>query len=152
MAQEVAAAAVELGLDVAAIDIDWLGWASSSSATVDELIDLNLRAVAANYAAAGIGRIVLSRAVVSAAALQTIMGALAGWDLTIVRLSARRETQERRLRARDSGDELATHLGKIDDMNRRVEAATPDAPVVENEDRAVREVAIEVMRVAGWVS
>lgn len=151
MAQEIAAASVELGLDVAAIDVDWLGWASSSTSTVDELIGVNLHAVAANYAAAGISRLVLSRAVVSPTALQTISDALAGWELVVVRLTARRSTQERRLSARDSGDELSTHLGKIDDMNRRVEIATPHAPVVENDDRAVREVALEVMRVAGWV-
>ena len=152
VAQEIAAASVELGLDVAAIDVDWLGWASSSSATVDELITRNLQAVAANYAAAGISRLVLARAVVSPAALQTITEALPGWELMVVRLNARRETQERRLRSRDSGDELTTHLGKIDDMNRRVETATPDAPVVENDDRAIRDVALEVMRVSGWTS
>src|SRR5258705_5528484 len=146
-----AAGAVELGLDVAAMDVDWLGWASSSSAIVDDLIGRNLGAVATNYAAAGIDRLVLSRAVVSTAALQTIHNALPDWELNVVRLTAHRATQERRLRSRDSGDELATHLGKIDDMNDRVESATPKAPVVENDDRAVRDVAVEVMRVAGWV-
>jgi len=150
VAQEVAAASVDLGLAVAAIDVDWLGWASSPSATVDELIRRNLTAVAANYAGAGIDRLILSRAVVSPMALKTIEDVLPGWSLTVVRLTAGRDTQERRLRSRDSGEELATHLAKIDDVNRRVEAAVPGAPVVENDVRTPREVALEVMRISGW--
>ena len=150
MAQEVAAVSVDLGLAVAAIDVDWLGWASSPSASVEELIRRNLRAVAANYAEAGIDRLILSRAVVSPTALKTIEDAMPGWELTVVRLTAGRDTQERRLRSRDSGEELATHLAKIDDMNRRVEAAIPGAPMVENDERTLREVALEVMRISGW--
>ena len=150
MAEEVAAVSVDLGLAVAAIDVDWLGWASSPSASVEELIRRNLTAVAANYAEAGIDRLILSRAVVSPTALKTIEDAMPGWELTVVRLTAGRDTQERRLRSRDSGEELATHLGKIDDMNRRVEAAIPGAPMVENDERTLREVALEVMRISGW--
>ena len=151
VAQEVAAAAAERGLRVAAIDLDWLGWASGAALGLDELIGRNLAGVAANYAAAGIDKLVLARALVNPTSLPAISKAMPGWNLTVIRLEAARPALEIRLRARDSGSELESHLAKIDDFTERTRTVSPDAPVVVNEGRPLREVALEVMRIAGWI-
>jgi hypothetical protein len=151
VAQEVVAIAGERGLPVAAVDLDWLSWASGANLSADELISQNLAGVAANYTAAGIARLVLSRALVAATSLVAVVQALPGWSLVVVRLDAPRATVESRLRARDSGSELEVHLGQIEAMRTLTSMVAPDAPVVVNDRRTPREVAVEVMRIAGWI-
>lgn len=150
VAKEVVALASERDLAVAAVDLDWLGWASGGSLSVDELINRNLAIVAATYLAAGIERLVLARAIASSSNLAAIGQALAGWKLTVIRVSAPRPTVERRIRARDSGAELEEHLGQIAEMTMRTDAVAPEAPVVVNDDGLLREAALEVIRLAGW--
>ena len=150
VAKEVVAVASERDLGVAAIDLDWLGWTSGGSLSVDELINRNLAAVAATYAAAGIEKLVLARAIASTSKLAAIGEALAGWKLTVIRVTGPRPTVEKRIRARDSGAELEEHLGQIDEMTRRTDAAAPDAPVVVNDDGLLRDAALEVIRLAAW--
>ena len=151
VAREVVAAAADLGLHVAAIDLDWLGWATGATLGVDDLISRNLAAIAENYAQAGIDDLVLARAVLSPISLQSVSEALPGREVIVVRLHASRATVERRVRARDSGAELEEHLAEIDEVDGRTTKTVPSAPVVLNEDRAVREVALEVMRLARWI-
>jgi hypothetical protein len=151
VAREVVAAAADLGIHVAAIDLDWLGWATGATLGVDELIGRNLADVAANYAHAGIDDLVLARAVLSPLSLQTVNEALPGWVVIVVRLHASRTILEQRLRARDSGAELDEHLAEIDEVTRRATNTLSSVPVVLNEDRALREVALEVMRLARWI-
>ena len=150
VAKEVVAAAAELGIGVAAIDLDWLGWSTGAAVGVDGLIARNLAAVASNYAAAGIQRIVLARARVSPQGLVSMVQALPGWELTIFNLHASRSTLEARIRNRDSGSELDEHLAELDDMAGRNESA-PASRTVDNDMRSLREVAVDVMRLSGWI-
>jgi dephospho-CoA kinase len=151
VAREVVAAAADLGLHVAAIDLDWLCWATGATLGVDELISRNLADIAENYAQAGIDDLVLARAVLSPLSLQAVSEAVPGREVMVVRLHASRATLERRIRARDSGAELEEHLAEIDELSGRAAKTVPSAPVVLNEDRALREVALEVMRLARWI-
>ncbi len=151
VAQEVVAAAHEFGMSVAAIDLDWLGWLAGGSVRVDEMISRNLASVASNYLDAGVTRLVLARALVESASLQSLEISLLGWHLTVINLRASRSTLEQRLRGRDSGTELEEHLAEFPDMARRTDSAVPGARVVINEDRTLRDVAIEVMRIAEWI-
>ena len=152
VAREVVAAAADLSLRVAAIDLDWLGWAAGATLGVDELIGRNLMAIAANYTRAGIDNLVLARAVLSPSSLQDVREALPEWDLMVVRLDASRATLERRIRARDSGAELGEHLAEIDEFTALAIKTVPSAPVVLNEERPLRDVALEVMRLARWIN
>jgi len=152
VAQEVVAAAPEFGMSVAAIDLDWLGWLAGGSVRVDEMISRNLVSVASNYVGAGITRLVLARALVEGASLRSLEMSLLGWHLTVINLRASRSTLEQRLRRRDSGTELEEHLAEFHDMARSTDSVVPGARVVVNEDRTLRDVAIEVMRIAEWIS
>ena len=151
VAREVVAAAADLSLRVAAIDLDWLGWATGGTLGVDELIGCNLTDIAANYAQASIENLVLARTVLSRSSLQRIRQALPGREVTVVRLHASRSILDRRIRARDSGAELEEHLAEMDEITERAITTVPSAAVVLNEERALREVALEVMRLAGWI-
>jgi adenylylsulfate kinase len=150
VAKEVVAAAAERGLRVAAIDLDWLGWASGAALPVDQLIGRNLAGVARNYRAAGVDHLVLARALVAPESLEAFGDGLAGWELVVLRLTVPAEVAEHRLRVRDSGAELADHLAEMDDMARRVVSAAPGAAVVANAG-PLRPVALRVMRAAGWI-
>ncbi len=151
VAREVVAAAAERALRVAAVDLDWLGWATGATLGVDELIGRNLTDVAANYAQAGIDDLVLARAVLNPLSLRAVREALPGWEVMVVRLDASRSTLVGRVRARDSGAELDEHLAEIDEITERAINTAPSAPVVLNEERTLREVALEVMRLARWI-
>jgi hypothetical protein len=152
VAKEIVAIASEDGLKVAAIDLDWLGWTTPTAIGVDDLIARNLAAVVANFSAVGFDHLVLARAVVSAYGLQVVAATLAKWDLMVVRLEVPRPAAEHRIRLRDSGAELEGHLAELDEMALRVAEATPMTRSVVNENRALREVALEVMKTAGWVA
>lgn len=152
VAKEVVAIASKLGMRAAALDLDWLGWATGAANGLDAMIARNLSAVADNYAQAGIDRLVMARALVDSSGLQSIAGALAGWELTLIRLTSPRAVVEQRLRARDSGSELREHLAEIDEMTVRVTAAAPSARVVVNDERDLGDVAREVMRLAAWTA
>jgi hypothetical protein len=152
VAKEVVAIAAVVGLNAAAVDLDWLGWTTPSPGRVDDLIARNLTAIAANYAASGIDHLVLARGIVNPDGLEVIAAALPMWKLQVVRLEATMVTMELRIRARDTGAELKEHLGQLDEMAQRVLKATPTAQVVTNDQRDLGDVAREVMQVAGWIS
>ena len=150
--KEVVAIASTLSLRAAAIDLDWLGWATGATVALDDLIARNLTAVAGTYASAGIDHLAVARAVVHPRGLMVIAGALAEWELTVIRLDAPRGSLEHRIRARDSGSELREHLSELDNMTDRVSAAAPGALVVVNDGRDLQDVAMDVMRIAGWIA
>jgi hypothetical protein len=150
--KEVVAIASTLGLHAAAIDLDWLGWTTGATVAVDDLIARNLTTVVGTYAAAGIDHLAVARAVMHPSGLKVIAGALAEWELTVIRLAAPRGSLEQRLRARDSGSELREHLSELDDLTDQVWAAAPGAHVVVNDGRDLQDVANEVMRIAGWMA
>jgi hypothetical protein len=149
--KEVIAIASVVGLHAAAIDLDWLGWTTPLTGRVDDLIARNLTAIAANYAASGIDHLVLARGIVNPDGLEVVAAALPSWKLEVVRLDATTLTMEHRIRARDAGAELEEHLAQLDEMTQRVREATPTAHAVVNDQRAIGDVAREVMRAAGWI-
>jgi hypothetical protein len=151
VAKEVVVVASDLGLRAAALDLDWLGWATGTTIGLDAMIARNLSAVGENYARAGVDRLVLARAMIDPSGLQSVARALAGWELTVIRLASPRSVVEQRLRARDSGSELLEHLAEIDEMTAKVTAAAPGALVVVNDGRDLGDVAREVMRLAAWI-
>jgi hypothetical protein len=148
VAQEIVAIAEERRIAMAAIDLDWLAWVTGARASHEDVIRRNLAAMAANHASFGVPRLVLARALVSTAGLHAIEQALPGWRLAIVVLQAAGATLESRLRTRDVGRELEHNLGHL-----AVPFESPPAAHrVTNESRQLRDVAEEVLRVAGWTA
>ncbi|WP_424536709.1 hypothetical protein ACOZ38_43770 [Sphaerisporangium viridialbum] len=127
----------------AVIDLDWLCWCTG--AAVHEMLTANLRAVAANFAASGVRRLVLARALLEPAHLAAVREAVPGAALTVVRLTVSERTARDRLRARDRGATLDGHLAEVADFERAVRSAAPENAVVHNDGRPVDEVAREVL-------
>lgn len=147
---ELVAIAEERGLAAAAVDLDWLGWATGVGLGPDQLIALNLKPVAENYAGAGIDRLALARGMVGGDHLRALRSALDGWELEVVRLTAPAAAARQRILARDSGAELETHLAELAAIEAGVAGAAVAAPAVENGSQPLREVALEVWRLGGW--
>jgi hypothetical protein len=141
-----AAAAGLAGARTAAVDLDWLAWADAPGAPVDELLEANLRAVWETFRSAGVTRLLLARRLPSRAGLAPIERALAGVELTTVRLELPRDEVERRLRARDE-HELEEHLGLLaeDERAEPFEDAAVDAAGL-----SPAEVAAAALAAAGW--
>jgi adenylylsulfate kinase len=142
----------ENGQPVTIVDLDWLAWVHPSPglALLDALIVRNLAAIWPNLIAAGATSLVLVRATPDAALPDAVCAALPDADVTVVRLTAPAGLIEERLRQRDSGPELEQHL----DEHIAMTAAMDDSGVGDlfvTNDRPVRQVAVEVLRLSGWL-
>jgi adenylylsulfate kinase-like enzyme len=140
------------GKSAAVVDLDWLGWLHlrSSTITADQLIARNLAAIWPNLRDAGMRYLVLARAMLSRAGLDALQAAAPEADLVVVRLTASPGTIERRLRQRDSGQELKEHLRESVGMSRVMDEAELEDIAVANDGGSPSEVAREVLRRAGW--
>lgn len=132
----------ERGEAYALVDLDWLSWASAPRATPHELLLENLRSVANTFGDAGVKLLVMCRFVQSREELASIADVAS--ELSAVTLDAPRAILEARVRARDTGRELAHHLEALADD-------PPDlgCPVV-NATGDPRELALAVLDAAGW--
>ncbi|MFI6291389.1 hypothetical protein ACIBEJ_07355 [Nonomuraea sp. NPDC050790] len=138
----------------AVVDLDNLGlcWPFGEGDPFNDRMALrNLAAVWRNYAAAGIGRLVVARVVESRAKLDGYRAAVPGAEIVVCRLAAEAGTLRDRVARREAGaagEALARRAVELAGT-----PATGDAAdfVVVTDDRPVAEVAMEVLRGAGWV-
>jgi hypothetical protein len=141
------------GQPYALVDLDWLGWvepARASLFTQRAVLAENLRLIWPTFREAGVERLVLARYVEDSAQLEEFRAALPGVELFVVRLVAAQSVIEGRLRARDTGAQLAEHLSETAEFAARGEANALEDAVVENGERALEDVAGEVLSVSGW--
>lgn len=101
--------------------------------------------MAANYAAAGVTRLVMARGLLQESHLLAVRQALPGYELTVVRLDVSPATALRRIGGRDSGATLEGHLGEVEEFHRKVAAAALEDFVVSNDGRPLAQVADEVL-------
>jgi hypothetical protein len=153
VAVEIGEVLEERGTPYALIDLDWLCWAGPalSGATIHELLRDNLRAVSRRFLDAGVRRLVLARGLLDPSHLDAVRGGLPGVALTVVRLAGSPRLLAARLAARDTGANLDTHLAELAQFTARIETTGADQPVVTNDLRPIRSVALEVLVTAGWV-
>ena len=111
----------------------------------------NLAALWSNYAARGAGRLLLEMLVEDRSELWRLAEAIPGAEITLVRLHAPLELIEERVRCREPDDPEGELCGARWWAARMGRWAANDCVVVNNGDRSVREVAAEVLRVAGWL-
>jgi adenylylsulfate kinase len=139
----------ERGEPHALVDLDWLAWVAPSPTSelgVQEILVANLAAAVETFRRAGVTRLVLARHLTRADDVAAIEAALTGAALEVVRLDVPAAVLETRIRARDSGRQLAEHLGEIG------AAQLPEFAhlTVENDGRPPAEVADEILRTIGW--
>ena len=134
------------------IDLDWLCWAWSpalDSRGLHRLLCDNLRLVVPRLLAEGLSRLVLCRGVLDAADIHELRDAV-GIPMQVVRLTVSHQEAERRLRRRDTGNELATHLADLEGFAAAAEQAAGETAAVDTTGRAAEDVAHELLTMLGW--
>lgn len=137
----------------AAIDLDMLGLAClPSTDKSDRVMYRNLAPVCKNYDAEGVRRILLARAMETREELELCRRAASAREVVVCRLSAKIETMEQRVAARETGILRREYIARVAELNRILDGAALENFTVENENRSLTEVAREVLAKAGWIS
>lgn len=152
VAAEVGEQLADIGLPNAVIDLDWLGWVNVGEdfRGYDQLIMQNLVSSWENYRGAGVEYLVLARALIQREPFELLTEVFPHAPITVVRLVASRETVEKRLSQRDSGETLREHLAEMDEMNKIMDELQLEHATVTNDDVSVEEIARQVVGIAGW--
>jgi RimJ/RimL family protein N-acetyltransferase len=151
VAVEIADVLEKRGLPYAVVDLDWLCWGSAGGGEGAEhrMMLANLAPVVANYLDAGVRSFVLARSLRTGEELATLRSTLLPMDLRVVELVVPFDEIERRL----GSDVTAARTDDLRDA--RGWHAAGDGTgfgdlAVEN-DRPLREVADEIVRLLGWL-
>jgi hypothetical protein len=134
-------------LDLAVIGMCW-------PAPVDDpwheiLVHRNLACMWVNFAVVGAQRLILCRVLQARSLLRRVEDAVPGADITIVRLRAPLDVLHARLSRREAGDP-SWFLDAATALHPALEQPGLADHVVDNAARPVRDVAQEVLQVAGW--
>jgi hypothetical protein len=110
----------------------------------------NLSSLWANFRAAGARRLVIAGVVERSSDLAAYQRAVPGARITLCRLLASDPTRLARLQRREIGTGLEWHLQRTTELDATLDSAALHDFTVLNDGRTVREVALEVLRLAGW--
>ena len=111
----------------------------------------NLAAVWRNYAAAGAERLIIARVIESRADLEGFTSAVPGAAITVVRLRARTETLQMRVRQREIGLARDWHLARARELDTQMEAGRLEDVLIETEGCDPTSVAREILHRVGWI-
>jgi len=136
----------------AAIDLDALAIVHGASRSAGDVMIDNLTSIGANYAAAGIDRLVLAGAVESRDDLRRIAAAVRGDALVVCRLTASLDTMRARVRVREPGVLQAMFVDRVEALDVILDRAHLEDFAVVNENRSVTDTAGEILRTSGWTT
>lgn len=139
----------------AAVDLDWLRWCRPSPSDDPFHTSLglrNLRLVWEQYRRSGAERAIVIDILESPAMLAAYRAAIPGALVTVVRLHARLETIHRRLQQREVGASLVWHQNRASELSTQMERDALEDIRIDTDDKAIEDVAWEVLRETGWVS
>jgi predicted kinase len=139
------------GVVHAAIDLDALGSSGLPETRAAELVYLNLAAVWANFAKAGVSRLLLAEAVESSDDLAQIRAAIPGANLVVCRLTADATTAAQRLRVREPGMLQEKFLKRAPELDAVLERARLEDFSIVNDNRSITDVARELLTRARWI-
>lgn len=140
------------GIPHAGVDLDMLGVAHQpDGAENDDVMYRNLQAVWQNYAALGVDRLLLARAIESRAHLERCVVAVGAKEVVVCRLAASLETMQERVGSRELGVGRNKYIERVKMLNDAVDHAQLENFAVINEGRLLTEVATEVLESAGWL-
>jgi hypothetical protein len=111
----------------------------------------NLACVWSNFAAAGAERLLLERVLEQRSQLREFQAAIPGAEVTVVRLRAPLALIEQRVHVRHAHAASEWHLGAARWLTPRMDAWAVEDHLVDNGDRPVHEVALNVLRLASWL-
>lgn len=140
------------GIAHAALDLDVLGIVHfCSEPERSEVVDRNLRCIWENFAALGITRLLLARAIESRRELDRCCAAVGAAEATVCRLTAALATMQQRVRMRETGMLQQRFIDRVAVLETILDTAKLADFRVANENRSLTEVAEEVLVRAGWI-
>jgi len=154
VAAEIGEPLADMGLLNAVIDLDWLGWVNAGDDfhEYDQLIMQNVISTWLNYRAIGVEYLVLARGLIHREPAEILRNAFPNTPITIVRLIASKETIQKRLSQRDSGETLREHLDEMDKMNQVMDALHLESASIDNDGLSVEETAQQIIAITHWKS
>lgn len=154
VAVEISDALAALEVPNAAVDLDALVWHwPPTSEWNSDLMFEDLASLWPNYRAHGATRLVLARVLEDRAELARYRAAVPGAQITVCRLVAPEAVRVTRLRTRmPPGPSREWHLDRTVELESILGRLAYEEFTVENGDRPVRDVALEVLVRAGWVT
>ena len=136
----------------ASIDVDALGTAHLPPTLQNhQLMYQNLQSTWANYAHAGLTRLLLARAVEDRIELEQCRNAVSGAKFVICRLTASLKTIQHRVQTRETGTLQNTYIARVAELNSILDRAHLEDFSLSNENRSVTEVAHEMLVRAAWL-
>jgi hypothetical protein len=137
----------------AAIDVDVLGVTHlPSGVRNDDAMYANLRSVCQNYAALGVERFLLACAIEDQAQLALCREAVSATNTIVCRLVAKIETMQQRVAMRESGVLQQGYVARVAKLSEILDIAQLEDFSVDNENRPLTDVAMEMLVKAGWIS
>jgi hypothetical protein len=137
----------------AAIDVDALGLAHlPCGACSDAVMYGNLRSVCKNYAALGIQRFLLARAIEDRAQLDSCRDIVSATNTVVCRLTASIAAMKERVQMRETGVSQREYVARVGKLDAILDRARLEDFTVSNENRLLTDVALEMLVKAGWIS
>jgi hypothetical protein len=136
----------------AAIDLDAFGLAHlPSAARSDGVMYDNLRSICRNYAALGVQRFLVARAIEDRTQLKLCRDIIPAVNTVVCRLTASLEAMERRVQIRDLGIWQREYVARVAKLNVILEHARLEDFAITNENRSLTDVALEMLVKAEWI-
>jgi predicted kinase len=153
VAAEINDVLAELRIPNAAVDLDGLTWHwPSSSKWNDDLMFENLASLWPNYRRHGATHLVVARVVEERRALVRYEDAVPGAAITVCRLTAPASVRVERLgRRMPPGPSRDWHVARSAELERILTERRCEDFTIENDDRPVRTVAVELLLTVGWI-
>lgn len=139
------------GIVHAAIDLDALGIARLPDEAPDDLSYKNLASVCANYAGAGVRRLLIAVAVEDRAALDRVREAVPEAEVVVCRLKASLPTMQQRVLLREPGMLQEKLVARAAELELLLDRTRIEDFAIRNEDGSVTKVANEMLARAGWL-
>jgi hypothetical protein len=135
----------------AAIDLDALGLAHLPGGRPLDLMLQNLAAIWANYAVAGISRVLLAGAVETLDELERIGHAIPGCRIVVGRLTAPVTVMQERVATRERGIQADTYVSRVPVLEALLDLARLEDFSVPNDGAPLTMVARELLQRAAWI-
>ena len=136
----------------AAIDLDAIGAAHLPGGAADHVRDRNLAAICRNYAAEGVTKFLLAGAIEDTKELDRIRLAAEVATVVVIRLTARLDTMQARIRTRETGMLQPFFVARVVELDALLDRAHLENATVSNEGRPITEVARELLVIVGWLA
>ena len=133
------------------VERDALGYSWPTQGRFNEaMIERNLCCVVANFLEAGATRLLIAGVIELPEDLAVYRRCIPNADIQVCRLTADLDLRRQRLREREKGAGLDWHLNRTAELDTILDRARIEDFSVDNGDRPLREVALEVLTGAGW--